>query len=303
LVVERSGKGFGCQFTGSRLPSVSVASLPVLVCQVFGGNPVNTVPVIVAWRFLCLSAKLFDDVEDGDGSSIISEQINTATSLLFLAQLAIGKLVSGGLDVGMIETLRKQFNHAGLMACAGQYLDLSSNHDRIFLNPDSWLDVASAKSGTLFAWAAQAGAMVAGAPEADHQLMWEYGLHLGVLKQVTDDIQDFWFEDRLIVSSTYQSSLPICYTAWVLQGQDRDDFIELLAKLGKKNLSARNLIREIVEDQGAIRFAKILAKMQYDQGLHALRMAAIPNESSSPLIKLLEVTMPCPPPFEDPKTG
>lgn len=136
------------------LTRVPAASLPSLICRVYRGNQPFALPVVVAWRLLCLSAKLFDDVEDGDADSAIPEQINTAASLLFLAQLALGKLYALGVPADQIERLRTRLNQAGLAASAGQYLDLSKEDDRFRLGPDGWLEVASAKSGQPFAWAA-----------------------------------------------------------------------------------------------------------------------------------------------------
>jgi octaprenyl-diphosphate synthase len=58
------------------------------------------------------------------------------------------------------------------------------------LTTDAYLDLAARKTGALFAFAAQAGAMAAGADEATSEALADYGHHLGVAFQIVDDILD-----------------------------------------------------------------------------------------------------------------
>lgn len=134
--------------------------------------------------------------------------------------------------------------------------------------------------------------MVAGANEADLQRMWEYGLHVGVLRQITDDVQDFWGGKQLGGNSTPHTNLPICYTAWVLQGQERDAFMAVLEKAMKADLACLKQIREMVEVRGAREFVTIVARGQLDQAVTALRRTTRSQESLVPLCNLLEVMLP-----------
>lgn len=269
-----------------RVPS---ANIPVLVCQVYGGCFSHALPVLVAWRLLCLAAKLFDDAEDDETHLPAPEQINTATCLLFLAQLALGKLSAVGLPADKIEQIRNKLNYAGLMACNGQYLDLLRKNERVSINPDGWLEVAKAKSGHPFAWAAWAGGIVAGAGEADLHAMWKYGLCLGVLHQVTDDEKDFWDGEQLGDSANLLSCLSLCYTAWVLKGLKRDSFLELMKRATQKNPEALKQLRGLVESTGARLFANAVAGTQTDQAQSALKKTSISQETLLPLRHLLEV--------------
>lgn len=282
----------------SRVP---VACLPVLVCQVYGGNFRDVLPVLVAWRLLCLAAKMYDDVEDGDAQLALPEQINTATSLLFLAQLALGRLSLAGVPTGKVEKLRDRLNQAGLIACNGQYLALSKKNEQIRPGPDGWLEVALAKSGHPFAWAAWAGGVIAGAGEDDLNAIWVYGLHLGVLRQVTDDVRDFWNGEKLEISSNPLSCLPLCYAEWVLQNQERESFVKLLDKANQKDLEALTQLREFVEGLGAKLFANSVAGIQVDQALKALQMMNASQQTILPLWNILEVMTSCLHPHESQK--
>lgn len=274
------------------------AILPVLVCQVFGGSFRDALPVLVAWRLLCLAAKLFDDVEDGDTDLARPEHINMATSLLFLAQLALAKLSATGLTLDKIEQIRSRLNKAGLIACNGQYLEFSRNSKQVQPDPDGWLEVALAKSGYPFAWATWAGGMVAGASEVDLQAMWMYGFNLGIIRQVTDDIQDIWNGVQVGLPAKSLSCLPFCYISWVLQGSERDNFIKLLSKMDQKDFETISRLREVIDGSGTEFFVNAVVEIHVNQALKALQGTGLSQESLFPLRRLLDVIPSCTTPHE-----
>lgn len=246
---------------------------------------------------------MYDDAEDGDAQLALPEQINTATSLLFLAQLALGRLSLAGVPTGKAEKLRDRLNQTGLIACNGQYLALSKKNEQIRLGPDGWLEVALAKSGHPFAWAAWAGGVIAGAGEDDLHAMWAYGLHLGVLRQVTDDIQDFWNGEKLEISSNPLSCLPLCYAEWVFQNQERESFIKLLDKTNQKDFAAFIQLREFVEERGAKLFANAVAGTQVDQALKAIQIMSLSQQTMLPLWNILEAMTSCLHSYESQKSS
>lgn len=171
------------------------------------------------------------------------------------------------------------------------------------LGPVGWLEVAAAKSGQPFAWAAWAGALVAGVEETDLQSMWDFGFHLGILRQVTDDIQDFWNEDWQEMLAHPHSSLPVCYTAWVLHGQEKANFIQLLEQGDLEYCDKAAQIRRMADGNGARQFTCAVSRMQEDLAENALQKTTRPGWSTQSLRNLLKVMMPCLPPLEHPKAS
>jgi octaprenyl-diphosphate synthase len=56
---------------------------------------------------------------------------------------------------------------------------------------DDALLIARLKTAALFGWAAEAGALVAGAPERVREALRSFGLHAGTAFQISDDLLDF----------------------------------------------------------------------------------------------------------------
>jgi octaprenyl-diphosphate synthase len=89
-------------------------------------------------------------------------------------------------DLGVLRIL----SEASCVIAEGEVLQLSTqkNLDATF---EMYLAVVEAKTAALFAAAAQAGAAVAGAREAQQEAVRGYGLHLGIAYQLVDDALDY----------------------------------------------------------------------------------------------------------------
>ncbi len=79
---------------------------------------------------------------------------------------------------------------ASRVIAEGEVLQLTRSHD-LGLSQDLYLEIISAKTAELFAAAAEAGAVSAGAPAAACEALRQYGLNLGVAFQLADDALDY----------------------------------------------------------------------------------------------------------------
>jgi len=80
--------------------------------------------------------------------------------------------------------------NASAVIAEGEVLQLRSAKN-LAIGESDYLKVITAKTAALFAAAAQAGAMVAGAPPAQWQAMHNYGHSLGIAFQLVDDALDY----------------------------------------------------------------------------------------------------------------
>src|SRR6185436_3834376 len=109
-----------------------------------------------------------------------AQTINAAIGVLIAAQFALGGRVQDALGAARASQLRQTLNQAILRACIGQYDELRIGRaEQIAIDPQTWLAIAYAKSGELLAWAAGAGALVAGAEPDIITGYRTYGYHLG----------------------------------------------------------------------------------------------------------------------------
>jgi hypothetical protein len=271
----------------------TIGILPRLTCEANGGDLHLAAPVTVAWRLARLAAKLFDDVEDGEASGQPAEVINTAIGLLFVAHLALDGPVLRGVNSGLVRRLAQAFDRATLRACAGQHADLAASRCRTTnVSPEAWLEIVGAKSGELLAWAAWAGALVAGADEHTLACYHEYGYHLGVLLQVADDFDGVWHPEDASDLATGQLTLPVCYGLAVAKAEERDCLKALLKQTAQGDEAAGVRARQLLTDLGAQAYLLVVGRVHHRQTVEALRGADSASPAGQRLVALPDRILP-----------
>lgn len=220
--------------------------LPLLVYSTFSANTSFVTPLMSAWQLLRYAAKNFDDAEDQSIGS--PGLINLGTAFLFCAHQVLEELP----PTNKTDIIRL-FNLAGLSACSGQHLDLSAQAGNIQVDPDRWLEIAYQKSGALFSWACQAGALLAGAEKEVLEDYRFFGYHLGALVQATDDFEDVWRDKTSADHDNFRVSLPYVYAFHVTPPEKKQELMDLL-HCSRDNISLHNQIQNMLINLGAQKF-------------------------------------------------
>jgi octaprenyl-diphosphate synthase len=90
---------------------------------------------------------------------------------------------------GSLEVLRILSNASAVIA-EGEVLQLVTTNDT-GTGEEDYLEVIRCKTATLFAAAAEIGAVVAGRPDAEQRALADYGMNLGIAFQLIDDLLDY----------------------------------------------------------------------------------------------------------------
>jgi geranylgeranyl diphosphate synthase type I len=272
---------------------VDIAMLPSLTCQAGGGKFEAAMPVTDAWQMVRLAAKLLDDVEDGEAKDAPAETINLATGLLFAAPLVLRGLLEQGFSGERILCLEEALLRAELYACAGQHSDLASGQSDIAsMDPDTWLEIAQAKSGSLLGWATWAGALVAGADERALSGYHAYGCHLGVLLQVADDFKGVWSPGGVCDLAAGRPNLPVCYALHVAGEKERVHLETLLGQTVRGDRRAEAQAQQILIDLGAQGYTLVAARVQHQLAVTALQRAGCIAPTDKNLVAILDRTIP-----------
>ena len=274
----------------------SIGKLPILTCQACGGNSGPGIIVAASWQLVRIAAKVFDDVEDGE-TSLTPDLLNAATGFLFVAQLVLERLLSYGVPVPLVHEIATQLSAAMLKSSAGQHADLTARCvDSMQWNPDSWLEVALAKSGELLAWAAWAGASAAGADQDVRNCYREYGSRLGIVLQIADDYNDVWGAHGTSDLATGKMNLSVCYALSVMAEDERWHLLALMEKGQQADRRAEAGARDMLVDVGAQHYTLCAAALQRGLAQAALSKAAPTTRGSllaqQQLVASLEALIP-----------
>jgi geranylgeranyl pyrophosphate synthase len=252
--------------------------LPSMIAESVGFPDNNQIiPFNAAWQLIRLTAKLFDDVEDGSINDQEAQVINLATSFLFVAHYALEKANEFGVQPEVNNLVRKEFTRACLSTCAGQHQDLSFDLDTRAIDPDSWHNTAMLKSGALYSWACQSGAFIGSSDQVLGIKFREFGFHLGIFVQIADDYNGVWgkSEDNDLSKNKY--TLPISYARFVSQDPEWETFCTLLSAVREGKPYARQKALEYISTIGGQKFILATAWLERQSALKSIEDIRYPS--------------------------
>jgi len=173
---------------GKRLrPLLTVAS-----ARLAGARDDACLKLAAAVEFIHTATLLHDDVVDSSQlrrGKVAAHLIWGAPSSVLVGDFLFAKAFELMVEAGSMKALDILAKAAGVIA-EGEVLQLTRAHD-LNLSQDVYLQIIGAKTAELFAAAAEAGAVSAGAPEHQIQAMRDYAMNLGLAFQLADDALDY----------------------------------------------------------------------------------------------------------------
>ena len=229
-------------------------SLPALCCQAAGGDPAQAIPVAAAWALFYRAADLMDSVEDRErlfdqGEELGSgKTLSIATGMYFSASLALNRLEDSLGKPVTARKIRQEMLYRFLEMSGGQHLDLTICYPSL----GQYWRIAQAKSGVFFSLACWAGAYLATRRRRVLQGFQQFGMGLGLLIQVLDDLKDYHELSQNENHGQYPGlarSFPAVFVLEVSSEQDRNKFKSLLDE-AQTNPGANAEIITMIEAYG-----------------------------------------------------
>ncbi len=163
-----------------------------------GGTAERALPTAASIELVQNFCEIHDDIQSGkvgrnDRDSVWwkwgpAQAINAGDGMHALARLALFGLRDRGVDSEGIFEAVKLLDKAGLETCEGRFVDLEAQ-ERLDMTSKAYLEMASAKTGSLYACAMEFGALVSGAREDVRSAMAASGRSLGIAVQITEDLR------------------------------------------------------------------------------------------------------------------
>jgi len=173
---------------GKRLrPLVAIAGGRIL-----GGGGDGCLKLAAAVEFIHTATLLHDDVVDGSRlrrGKVAAHLIWGGASSVLVGDFLFARAFELMVDTGSMAALRILARASSVIA-EGEVLQLTRAHD-LNLDQDTYLEIIGAKTAELFAAAAEAGGISAGARSEQAAALRAYGMNLGLAFQLADDVLDY----------------------------------------------------------------------------------------------------------------
>ncbi len=209
--------------------------------QMFGGNPEEALPAAVAIEIFHNFTLLHDDIIDQAplrrGFETVYQKWNTNVAILSgdtMFAIAYGELSKS--NPALLPGLMTIFTKTAIEVCEGQQYDVEfeeSNHVDI----DAYIRMIRLKTAVLMAASLKIGAMIAGAPYKDTEMIYDFGINLGIAFQLQDDLLDTFGDQNIFGKQTGGDIAANKKTILYLKALEKSDnkTVEALKKYYSKN--------------------------------------------------------------------
>ena len=170
--------------------------LAMIACELFGGKAEEIAPAAMALEVFHNFTLLHDDVMDHAdvrrGRPTVHVKWNENTAILSGDQMLIEayKLLSG-VPADKLPTILQLFNKMATEICEGQQYDVDfESQEQVAI--EEYLKMIRLKTAVLLATALKMGSYIAGASAEQQDMLYEFGINIGLAFQIQDDILDVW---------------------------------------------------------------------------------------------------------------
>jgi len=237
--------------------------LATMVSESVGGKSSTAIPFGAALELIHNFTLVHDDIMDEDdtrrGIKTVHAQWGVPEAILAgdamfarAFEIVLDSDVDSPSAVKLVEILARSVR----LLAEGQQMDMDSEK-RKSVTTEEYLKMIERKTAVLYSAAAQGGAVVGGANEAQQEALFEFGRLIGLGFQIWDDVLDLRSDQETFGKPVLndirngKKTLIVVNALEDLRGQQRKDFLSVL---GKKNAKMKELVmaRDILEEVGAV---------------------------------------------------
>ncbi len=268
------------------------ANLTFASCEFLTGAAELALHGAVAMELFALAADILDDIQDEDNDLApwrkipVSQAISLATAVLVLSYQALGKVA----DPLLYRRVMQILNETGLRASNGQFLEvLYDQRNEVTL--DEYLELIGKKSGSLTAAACKMGGVLGGASPETADRLAQFGVKLGQIAQVDNDLRDFHYTGDKSDLSKGKKTLPFVYLMTTLEGATAEQFKCLIKSAQEKTLQfgpeQKQKLVDILLHEGGAHYCLVVQEMFRQEALKILETIPVPDSQKGKLSELV----------------
>lgn len=169
-------------------------ALCTLACDFYSGQPEKAMPAALGLEIFHNFTLLHDDIMDRAdtrrGQPTVHKKWNDNAAILSGDAMVISSFQHvSQVDSPYLSNVMTLFGKTALEVCEGQELDMSFEK-RESVGIKEYIEMIRLKTAVLLASSLKIGAIIGGAPAADADLLYNYGINIGLAFQLRDDYLD-----------------------------------------------------------------------------------------------------------------
>ncbi len=169
-------------------------ALCTLACEFYSGESEKAIPAALGLEIFHNFTLLHDDIMDKAdtrrGQATVHKKWNDNAAILSGdAMLICAYQHMAQVENHLLNNIMMLFSKVAMEVCKGQQLDMSfETRDNVTI--EEYIEMIRLKTAVLLAASLEIGAIIGGAPVSDSDLLYNYGINLGLAFQLRDDYLD-----------------------------------------------------------------------------------------------------------------
>lgn len=272
--------------------------LTLMSCDLFGGEVKSALPAAMAVELYHNATLVHDDIMDNAtqrrGKPTVHKaygnnvSINTGDVMFMVAYRYLLQLK----NKDNIHELLRIYIDAVIAVIEGQSLDME--FERVNeISEANYLKMIHGKTSVLLAAASQMGAWLAGADKPTQQIMYRFGLNLGLAFQIQDDYLDAFGKSQKtgkVVGGDIVLNKKTLLLVKALEFADSTQKKKIRLLLSEKNKQKKvNELQKLMELTGSKEYTEKTIDKYYRKAVNELARVALPQEQKRPLGELVEI--------------
>ena len=189
-------------FGGKRIRPVTT----LMGCELFCDNYKKALPQAIAiemfHNFTLIHDDIMDDAPIRRGKETVFKKWNSNIAILSGDTLfALAYQYAQQADKNILPETLSVFNNTAIEVCEGQQFDLNYE-DNNNVTVDEYLNMIRLKTGVLFGASLKIGALIGGARQKDADLIYDFGVNIGLGFQLKDDLLDTFGNEKIFGKKT-----------------------------------------------------------------------------------------------------
>lgn len=183
----------------------------------------------------------------------------------------------------------------------GQFLDFTLTNyalDDVRTTEALYIEMMIKKTSVLVAAATKAAGIAARVDDKEEELLWKFGLSLGLAYQLCDDTISVWGSAEMTGKIPHgdvrekKKTLPVLHTVSSLTGAEREEFVALYSQADSlSDMQVKRAI-ELMNSVHAYAYARARVDLEAEQAVAALNALSIPESGKDTLRALVHALLP-----------
>lgn len=282
------------QLGGKRLRPVTT----LLAAQLFSDDLKSAIPAAKALEVFHNFTLVHDDIMDKAplrrGKETVHEKWNENIAILSGDTLLIevyNHFLEG--EYSNLPDILKVFNKTAVEVCEGQQLDMNFE-TRNDVSIEEYVNMIRLKTSVLVGGAFKIGALVAQANEEDAELIYDFGMNLGIAFQLQDDYLDCFGDPEKFGKQVGGDIISNKKTFMMLKALEIETSGVLRKWVNLESFDAETKVLEIKAIYKSLKVDDLAFQLMdefYEKALNSLRLVNASNESKERIIEFAKELM------------